>query len=608
MVTIKDSLKFKAIEQYSKKSKFTRLIHNIFFRKVIRPQVKLPDQNIKTLKEYQVSQNKIIRYIKIDVLDPFGFSIHDSTRHPNSTFKKAGNSIHVKTQEIIIQDLLLFQKYDRYDSLLIDESERLIRSQRYIHDVRIYDLPVSEESDSVDLYVRVMDIWSLVPAFRMSPSTVYLSLSDRNFIGLGHNFEGDIHHYRNIGDNVSRFSYSVPNIRNTFISAKFQILISDNMKLADSMEFRNTFYSPISSNPDYDIDNNNNLLRSLDISRSFYTPATKWAGGIFLGQIITGKAYIQNDTLLHKSVPTNIQDYWGARSWQISKGRTADGRITNFIFSLRMLKAKYPTKDIVLSENGIASRENLYFAGFGITSRKYVRDSYVFNYGKIEDVPAGRSFGITIGLTDVNRSNRMYFGIQAAWGDYVPKGYVSTHLEYGVLKGPDGFQQGVFKGQIDYFTPLFNVGSWKIRQFIRPAFTFGINRLPTENLSLSTRIEGFEKLNLPAIHMAVLSLQTQGYAPWNLIGFRFGPYIFSSFGMLGNASTGFSNSKLYSLFGIGILVKNNYLTFNTFQFSLTFYPYIPSRGNNIIKWNVYRTYNYRLEDFEISKPGVVEYR
>jgi hypothetical protein len=107
--------------------------------------------------------------------------------------------------------------------------------------------------------------------------------------------------------------------------------------------------------------------------------------------------------------------------------------------------------------------------------------------------------------------------------------------------------------------------------------------------------------------MLVLTLQTQSYAPWSLLGFNFGPYLFSSFGILGNVTSGFSHSKIYSLLGLGVLIKNNYLTFNTFQISMTFYPYMPGNAYNIFKSNAYKTSDYGFSDFDISKPRVVDY-
>jgi hypothetical protein len=103
-------------------------------------------------------------------------------------------------------------------------------------------------------------------------------------------------------------------------------------------------------------------------------------------------------------------------------------------------------------------------------------------------------------------------------------------------------------------------------------------------------------------------LQTQSYAPWNLIGFKFGPYFVCSFGMLGDAISGFNNRKIYSQIGIGVLIKNENLVFKTFQISISFYPTIPGSGQNIFKMNSSRTTDFGFRDFEIGKPVPVLYR
>ena len=121
-------------------------------------------------------------------------------------------------------------------------------------------------------------------------------------------------------------------------------------------------------------------------------------------------------------------------------------------------------------------------------------------------------------------------------------------------------------------------------------------------------MKGFEELAYTATNMMVLTLQTQSYAPWNLFGFHFGPFLFTSLGILGNGASGSASSHLYSMMGAGVLIINDYLMFNTFQVSMAFYPMIPGSGNNIFKANAYKTRDYGFRDFEIAKPGVVVYR
>ncbi len=143
---------------------------------------------IKKNKPYLKGEGKIVRNINIVTLDPFGYNLIDTSIHPQRVILKAGNSLHIKTQSGVIKNLLLFKKNEPYDSLLVNESERLIRSQKYIRDVKFMVLPVSKNEDSVDVYIRVSDVWSIVPGLSLSKSNIYAGLTDINIAGLGDSF------------------------------------------------------------------------------------------------------------------------------------------------------------------------------------------------------------------------------------------------------------------------------------------------------------------------------------------------------------------------------------------------------------------------------------
>jgi hypothetical protein len=78
--------------------------------------------------------------------------------------------------------------------------------------------------------------------------------------------------------------------------------------------------------------------------------------------------------------------------------------------------------------------------------------------------------------------------------------------------------------------------------------------------------------------------------------------------MLSDSETGFKNSKKYSQIGLGILIKNEKLVFKAFQISISFYPSIPGRGQNIFKANSFRTSDFGFRDFEIEKPAMMIYQ
>ena len=78
--------------------------------------------------------------------------------------------------------------------------------------------------------------------------------------------------------------------------------------------------------------------------------------------------------------------------------------------------------------------------------------------------------------------------------------------------------------------------------------------------------------------------------------------------MLANEKSDFKNSRLYSQIGLGLLIKNDNLVFNTFQFSVAFYPLIPGDQYNVFKVNSIKTGDFGFRNFEVNKPYVQEYR
>lgn len=574
-----DSIRYGAIEDFSKKKKFTKFLYRLLLKEAPADKTRKAKTNKRIKpKSYLKNEGKIVRDIHVVTFDPFGHYIQDTSLHPKSWVMKTGNALHKKTQETTIKNMLLFKTGEHFDSLVVQESERLIRSHKYLRDVELFTLPASKGSDSLDVYVWVWDVWSLIPGADFAGSSTKIDLTDANFAGLGHRFRTDMKWEQPTGTNFTRFSYLIPNIKTSYVSARAEYYFSGR---------------------EY-------LLRTIAFERNFYSPLTKWAGGIFLGQLKTSISYVQQDTILHLSSHNNIQDYWVARSWQLFTGNSVKERTTNFILSGRLLVDRYPGRPEEAVAANVFNNQTIFFAGLGVTSRQYIRDSYIFDYGKPEDVPVGRAFGITGGI-DVQQQNRWYLGLQAAWGNYYRFGYLSTHFEYGTFIQGSSFQQSVITGRMNYFTRLYQLGNWKIRQFVKPTVIYGLNRFPGDNLTFKEDMKGFEELAYSATSMLVLTLQTQSYAPWNLIGFRFGPYFFASLGMLGDESSGFRRSRLYSFFGLGVLIKNDYLIFGNFQISMAFYPFVPGKGAGVFRTNSFITTDYGFRNFEISKPAVVTF-
>jgi hypothetical protein len=135
---------YKKIENFSSRSKFTRFAYGLIFKSYsVKTRKKKSIQ-----KPYQGFEGKIIRRISIETLDPFGNSISDTVVAPLNFLSKAGNSLHLKTQNLTIRNLLLIRPNQRFDSLLVKESERLVRSRRFIRDVSFFVKASTTRSDS----------------------------------------------------------------------------------------------------------------------------------------------------------------------------------------------------------------------------------------------------------------------------------------------------------------------------------------------------------------------------------------------------------------------------------------------------------------------------
>jgi hypothetical protein len=78
--------------------------------------------------------------------------------------------------------------------------------------------------------------------------------------------------------------------------------------------------------------------------------------------------------------------------------------------------------------------------------------------------------------------------------------------------------------------------------------------------------------------------------------------------MLSDSKTGFNKSKVYSQIGLGVLIKNENLIFKAFQISISFYPLIPGRGQDVLKFNAFKTTDFGFRDFEIEKPDRMIYQ
>jgi len=574
-----DSLKvYKDIEKYARKKK--GIVYSLY-RSVFRPVSKLtkPSKKVKANKRdrsFDKFEGKIIRDISIDNNDPFGYVIGDTSIHPRSWAQKTGNNIHARTKKLTIRNKLLFKKYDYFDPFLVKESERLLRQTSYIRDVTIY--VVAAGNDSVDVYVRTIDLWSIVARVSATPRSFKLRVIERNFLGFGHELDNNYYNKYSEGTYAYEGIYTLTNIRNSYI----------NMSLYFSQD--EVF----------------NSSKGVNIERTFFSPVTKWAGGFAFFESVTTSSFIYTDTTYtFTGVKYDQFDVWGAKSWRLEKGSSEARRTANFITSGRFLNINYKTRPYFDPDTfRLLQNQQFYMLSVGVNKRNYFKDEYLFKFGNPEEVPIGGVVSATAGYQNREFDSRWYMGMRVGAGKYFIQGYTAVNFEYGTFIRNGLPEQGMISSDLIYFSPLYVSGKWRFRQFFKTNLTWGIRRLPTDiiNINDDRGLQGFNSDILSGTKKIVGTLQTQVYTPYEVIGFRFAPVLYLAGAFIANDKEGLFDNRFYTSLGLGLLIKNELLVLNTFQISVAYYPTIPGLNNHVFKINPVKTYDFQFRDFDMGKP------
>lgn len=532
--------------------------------------------------------NKPIRNIIIKTDDPFGYSLQDTTARPTKWVEKTGNSIHLKTKPYVLREILLFKKGDDLDSLKIRESERLLRNQKLYRRVEIKPI-LTENNDSVDVYVNAIDSWSMVVTATLSTKRGGIQIRERNFLGLGHILYNRFRHDYQLGKSLYHFNYTVPNIAKTRIIA----------------------------NVNYFKNEDQHYNKGITFTRPFYSPLAKWAGGVGVGQSFFQDSLDYNKTELeYHNFKFNYTDVWAAKAFRI--GENKKGMISNFIVSTRYYQRSYKEKPNLENDPyNFFSNQNDYFLGLGISSRKYTKDQFIFNNGIDEDIAEGYVFGVTGAIQDREKYDRGYLGGRASYGRYLKnKNYIGAEVQYGSFFRNKKSEQTVFNFHVLYFSHLLNLNKWKIRQFTRVNYTVGAHRwdTPADELSLHEHdyagLDGIRRARgLLGDQKLILEFQTQTYSPYEFLGFRVSPFFNAAIGIISNKKENslFDKDNALLRLGVGVTFSNDYFVFNNVRISFSFYPKIPGEGLNLLKTNVIDNRDFELMDYSFDKPSYIRW-
>jgi hypothetical protein len=259
------------------------------------------------------------------------------------------------------------------------------------------------------------------------------------------------------------------------------------------------------------------------------------------------------------------------------------------------------------------SRTTLFSVGF--SRRKYVRDVLIYGFGRTEDVPVGRTISVIYGFDKAELGPRTYVGMNYSQGGYVKNlGYLYGLASIGGYVRAATIQQGVFSLESNYFSPLLPTRWGNTRQFINVRYTTGINRFNNEYLTLSSSGSGIGTDGIGITNDAlrgtqrlVLNIENILFSKLNVVGFRIAFITFANLGMASFPDEPLLRSTLYQGYGIGFRLRNENLTFNSFQIRLSYYPNIPNNGAPF-RQAFEGIPALRFRDFDQSAPQIIPFQ
>ncbi len=500
-------------------------------------------------------EGRTISKIRILRLKPFGTSVNDTVPYETSWLGKAGNSTHVNTREFILRNALLFHEGDTVNRFKLADSERFLRSLRYLEDARIIATPLPD--GQAEVLVIAQDILPYGVDFGTNfSSNANAALINRNILGLGIEMK-----------------------TGAFINSRKNQLMGYEGKLRI-----NTIGSSfISFEADY-LDKYETKRYGLMVNRDFYAPTTKYAGNLsFYNSRIPVNYYDPEksyEELNPISVRFNRFDGWLGRSFQINKNPFNKQR-NNITVSLGVQQTYFLDRP----ENA----QNLYYkfqdrttylTSLTYSQQAYYKTNLIYNFGRTEDIPYGYLLSVVTGKEYNELYNRPYIGANLSAGYFIPKlGYLSGAFVYGTFFR-NGTEQGTIDVQANYFTNLYVLGQFRQRTFINAQYTRQLDTKLDDYLAIDGDygIPGFRNDSVLGRHRFNFSVEQDLFTPWNFYEFRFVLYAFVNFSWLGGYSDPIMESTLYSSFGIGIRIRNNRLVFNTLQIQLAYFPNIPSNS------------------------------
>jgi len=529
---------------------------------------------------------KTIRMVRIKSLG-FETSINDTIVVKSGFGMALGNTLHKKTRTKVISNNLLFSEGDKVNPYLLADNERHLRDLDFIQDAVIVVQKIKNEPDAVDLLVLVKDGFSIAPGVGAGGTRKYrLELKEENFAGTGSKIA-----VSGFYDNARtpRFGFGGDflqrNVRGSFVDW--------------GMGFKN-YNNAFNSN------RNEESVYYIRIEKPLVTQYLRWMGSLDLSYNKTSDAY--QDSLYLSDFRYSYYNIDGWLAYNFGAGKMTYKSLKSTVRKFVALRAFHQNFNEVpeksnIDYDGTYSNLSGLLGSLSIFKQNYFRTTYIYGFGRNEDVPQGFSLSFIGGYTikkdslyDKSRT-RPYYGLEALGGKFNKKGFYSSYtLRLGGFWYKGRWEDFDLLINGDHFTKLRQINAtWYKRYF----FSGGIAKqfVPVLQQPLILRsqfgLPYFEFGYIDADLRATAKSEIVFYHTKKLLGFGFAPFAFGDVCLLKPTKKSLNKSDLYSAVGAGFRIRNENLLFGTIEVRFSYFPRIlPNMNHFKVKFNTNLRFKY----------------
>jgi hypothetical protein len=271
-------------------------------------------------------------------------------------------------------------------------------------------------------------------------------------------------------------------------------------------------------------------------------------------------------------------------------------------FTQRPLQPKYQNDPNYNDHNYLLSKLVFFHQDF-------FKTNYFFGFGRTEDIPLGYNASTSFGLDDWVDRKRVYTAVEAQKYWLKGKNLISTNLGIGSFWYNGKSEDAVIHLQTDYYSNLFRLKGPKFRQFIHGDYIICLNPVLYKpvNINRENGILGYRNTLFNGYQRLNLGTQTRYYSPLNVYGFKFNFYVLLQASLLAKDKENLFKSPLYSAVGMGCMIRNENLAFNTLQLEVNYLPPVAG-GPKTFFAQITSVTTFGFNIFALQAPSLILFR